>query len=67
MMEVNILLVFPKTNLYNPNITRPAENLEKTKAARSTLRSIFAKELLGYYKLDEFTFEEKIVLEYCMV
>lgn len=29
MMEVNISLVFPKTNLYNPNITRPAENLEK--------------------------------------
>lgn len=66
-MEVNILLVFPKTNLYNPNITRPAENLEKLRQPDPCLRSIFAKELLGYYKLDEFTFEEKIVLEYCMV
>lgn len=65
-MEVNILLVFPKTNLYNPNITRPAENLEKLRQPDPPY-DLYLQILLGYYKLDEFTFEEKIVLEYCMV
>lgn len=66
-MEVNILFVFFKINFYNLNIMRFVENLEKIKVVRFILWFIFVKELLGYYKLDEFIFEEKVVLEYCMV
>lgn len=66
-MEVNILFVFFKINFYNLNIMRFVENLEKIKVVRFILWCIFVKELLGYYKLDEFIFEEKVVLEYCMV